>query len=130
MSVTHIDFGEFAAKLLSSEAEIDWRMSAGRSYYGAFHRAQLSVHLCPDNENLRYASHERVSDRFMRHKTMPARSIAYVLQGMKKIRSVADYELGDNFTQKEAVNQEATYQVLVKKLDEFDTASNPKSAIS
>lgn len=128
MSVSHEDFYLVAQKLEPSALEIDWRTSAARSYYGAFHRASVTSQICPENDNYKMGSHERVTDRFDLHKSLPARSISYVLQNMKKIRRVADYELDGCFLKCMASAQLASYSVMVDKLDAFEKQNIAKSA--
>jgi hypothetical protein len=128
MSIDHNSFAEFALKLITSDEEVDWRMSAGRTYYASYHRALLSTQYCPDNSNLAMGSHERVTDQFLRHNTIKARSIAYVIQNMKKMRHVADYALDNNFSRADAVNQFAQYKILINKLAEFDAQFGAKMA--
>lgn len=128
MSVNFKDFADFATSLCSSTKEIDWRMATARAYYASFHRAQLSVHFCPDNSHVAMGSHERVTDRFKLEGSRSAKSIVYVMQGMKKLRNSADYELGDPFDKNIPANQLATHRELVKKLDAFDQGFAAKSA--
>lgn len=128
MTVDFNAFAEFAAGLIERDDEISWRMSAGRAYYASYHRALRSVGQCPDNENFHMGSHQRVTDRFLAHGTNGAKSIAYVLQAMKKVRHISDYELEDPFEKCNAVNQLAQHKVLVQKLDSFDSVATAKSA--
>lgn len=128
MTVSYNDFFTFASKLAESTDEMSWRMSAGRAYYAVFHRAKLSAVVCPQNEHLRYASHEALADRFIRHNTNPAKSIAYMLKAMKKIRGIADYEIDDPFAKSEAMNQLANYEVMITRLDAFDKNNSQLSA--
>lgn len=128
MTVDFRAFADFAEGLIDREDEISWRMSAGRAYYASYHRALQSVDQCPDNENLRMGSHERVTDRFLAYGTNGAKSIAYVLQAMKKVRHVSDYDLEDPFEKCNAVNQLAQHKVLVQKLDSFDSVAKAKTA--
>jgi uncharacterized protein (UPF0332 family) len=128
MSVDYQSFAEFASKLLSSESEIDWRMSAGRAYYASYHRALLSTQYCPENSHLAMGSHERVSDQFIKHGTTSARSIAYILQSMKRLRHIADYNLQNKFDRGNATSQLAQHKLMVQKLDQFDSQAISKTA--
>jgi hypothetical protein len=123
MTVDFNDFATFAEPLQGGASEIDWRMAAGRAYYAAYHRARSSADLCPNNDAFAMGSHERVSDRFMRDGSRPAKSIAYILISMKKFRKLADYDLDETFDQSAAVNQIAQYRVFLNKLNEFDQAA-------
>ena len=128
MSVDYRAFAELASNLLSGGDEISWRMSAGRTYYASYHRSLQSVQHCPGNAHLAMGSHERVTDRFISHGSVGAKSIAYVLQAMKKVRHVADYELGEQFDKCAAENQLCQHRSLVQRLDSFDTLMRAKSA--
>ena len=128
MSVTFVDFESFAVSLCSSQREIDWRMATARAYYASFHRAQLSTRFCPDNSHFALGSHERVTDSFKLQGSMPAKSIAYVLVGMKKLRNNADYELNDPYDKNIPSAQLATHRKLVERLNEFDQSFAAKSA--
>lgn len=128
MSVDFRSFAEFADRLLADDSEIAWRMSAARAYYASYHRSLKSVSHCPDNSNSRMGSHERVTERFLAHGTNGAKSIAYVLQTMKRVRHIADYELEDPFERCAAVNQLSQHKALVQRLDSFDAVATPKSA--
>jgi hypothetical protein len=128
MSVDYRAFAEFAEGLLGTDTEISWRMSAARAYYASYHRSKKSADHCPDNAHLHMPSHERLTERFLAYGTPGAKSIAYVLQTMKKVRHIADYELDDPFERCGAVNQLAQHKVLVQKLDSFDAMILAKSA--
>jgi len=103
-------------------------MSAGRAYYASFHRASSSVKFCPDNSAYAMGSHTRVTDRLIMHGAKQAKSIAYVLQAMKKVRHSADYELKGNWNVCNAVNQLAQHKVVVQRLDAFDASEGEKIA--
>ena len=128
MSVNYNDFFELAKQLEPSEKEIDWRTCAARTYYAAFHRASTTALLCPDNENFKMGSHERLTDRFELHKSKNALAIAYVLKGMKKVRHVADYELDGVFFKGMSSSQIATYNSLLDRLNSFEEANTAKTA--
>lgn len=128
MTVSYQDFEKFAAGLLTSSSEMDFRMSAARAYYASYHRALQSLHYCPDNSHLQMGSHERVTERLIAHGTLPAKSIAYVLKSMKKIRHIADYEITTTFDKCDAENQISQHQAVVKRLDAFDQSCAAKLA--
>lgn len=123
MSVNYSDFARVAEQLQLGETEIEWRMGAGRAYYAAFHRANSSACACPDNSQFAMGSHARVSDRFKLEGSIPAKSIAYILIAMKKIRTLADYDLDDSFNRSACTNQISQYRALEAKLDAFDNAA-------
>lgn len=120
MTVSASYFLQFAIPLSNGSTEIEWRNGASRAYYAGFHRALLSVSYCPDNSNYKMGDHERISERFKLEGSKKAKSIAYVLEAMKKHRRMADYEIDDPFFQHSAQNVVALYSQLEKHLNEFD----------
>jgi hypothetical protein len=128
VSVLFGDFASHADGLSKGSSEIDWRMSSGRAYYAAFHRARLSLQFCPDNAEYAMGSHARVTERLKLEGSMKARSIAYVLVGMKKLRVIADYETHNQFEHSLAMNQLATMKAVIAKLDDFDQVALAKTA--
>lgn len=128
MSVTYRDIFEFAKALADNDSEIDWRNCAARTYYAAYHRAKQSVNVCPDNSHLKMGDHERLTVRFQLHDAKAARSIAYVLQSMKRVRHTADYEIEDAFEKSLAVNQLNQFNSLVDRLNSFDHVHGTKTA--
>lgn len=120
MSVQPADFSKIAASLAGGSTEIEWRVSASRAYYSSFHQAQTTVDLCPSNDHLAMGSHERISERFLSHGIIAAKSISYMLQAMKKIRHIADYEISDSFQQELAFKQISSMEGLNSKITEFD----------
>jgi uncharacterized protein (UPF0332 family) len=120
MSVQPSDFSQIATTLANGSTEIEWRVSASRAYYASFHTAQAAVDLCPNNNHLSMGSHERITDRFLLHGVNSAKSISYMLQAMKKIRHIADYEIEDAFQKELAIKQISSMEGLNLKLIEFD----------
>jgi len=114
MSVSPSDFGAFAEKLVSSIDEIDLRNAASRSYYAAYHLCQTIMNRCPKNDHLAMGSHERLSERLKLQGTIDARSLQYILLSMKRIRTMADYEISDPFPSRDASAQ-------VSQLKNFET---------
>lgn len=105
MSVNYSDFNNLASKLLDGTDEIDWRVSASRSYYSAYHLAKGAAVFCPSINHLQYGAHEGLAKRFELHDTKGAKSIAYVLNSMKKKRHIADYDIVADFTKESATEQ-------------------------
>lgn len=129
MAVTHQDLFQHAKNLLEGESECAWRNSAGRAYYAAFHRGQVAAKDCIDpNENMQIGSHSRLSEKYRNYPTMQAKSIAYILQGMKKTRNIADYQLTASFGKDEAQSQIETCDVLLGKLSQFELSLRTKEA--
>ncbi len=128
MSTDISSIHELAVRLANGTEEADWRSASSRAYYAGYHRAMLSANHCPDNSNQKMGSHERLSDRFSLHNSVGARSIAYVLIGMKKQRHVADYEIDGHFFQSYAKGQVATFGALNEKLVSFDDLNQAKTA--
>jgi len=128
MTIKPSDFLHAAKVSTASELEVDWRNATSRAYYSAYHRAHQSVDLCPENGHLHMGSHERLADRFSRHEARVAKSIAIILQSMKRYRHSADYDIGDPFDRSIATNQVAQAGVIAQKLDAFDESHRAKSA--
>ena len=120
MSVQPSDFSNIATTLVEGTSEIEWRVSASRAYYASYHHALSVVDLCPNNDHFAMGSHERISDRFLLHGITSAKSISYMLNAMKKLRHVADYEISDDFQKELALKQISTMNGLISKLTEFN----------
>lgn len=127
MSVTFGDILASAEALAAGDAEIDWRNSVSRAYYAAYHRAQDSANVCPDNSHFKMGSHEALSNRFELHGKHGAKSISIVLQAMKRNRHQADYDLADTFDRNICSEQIAACKKLVDRLVSFDNANKLKA---
>lgn len=128
MSVTVDEILASAETLSAGTTEMDWRNSVSRAYYAAYHRAQASAHHCPDNSHLVMGAHEALSGRFELHGALGAKSISIVLQSMKRLRRIADYELGCRVEQATAAEQVAQCKVFKDRLNSFDMTSAQKLA--
>ena len=122
MSVDYSDFFNLAKKLIEGTDEIDWRTSASKAYYSAYHLAQTAVDLCPDNQHLAMGSHERLSERFILKNTTPAKSISYMLTSMKRTRRTADYDMDNDFTKSDAIDQLSALAKFTDKVLSFQKA--------
>lgn len=125
MSVSSLEFLDSAKSLLPGLNEIDWRNATSRAYYSAYHSALEVVDLCPGNANHKMGSHERLSERFSLHPAKGAKSIAVVLQSMKRFRHIADYEISDPFEHSIATNQIAQCAALRDRLVAFENTHGP-----
>lgn len=129
MSVTSQDFQDFSITSANGTTEFEWRNACSRAYYGAYHLAQNYVQFCPNHTgNFKMGSHERLSGRFKSHGSTSARSIAIMLEAMKKIRHIADYEISDPFDQNFSLEQNASYARLKDKLLSFEQANRESKA--
>jgi uncharacterized protein (UPF0332 family) len=128
MSVTYRDLLASAEALATGGSEIDWRNSASRAYYAAYHRARDSACYCPDNGHLRMGAHEALSNRFDLHAKNGAKSISLVLQAMKRSRHQADYDLSGEFDRNICSEQIAHCNRLIDRLVSFDNENQLKSA--
>jgi uncharacterized protein (UPF0332 family) len=127
MSILADDFFKFSEKISNSEIEFDWRNACSRTYYGAYHLAQVAAALCPDvNQNFKMGSHERLSERFKSHSSINGKSIAIMLEAMKKLRRIADYEITDPFDKNFCMEQLAAYKLLRQKLISFEESNTSK----
>ena len=128
MSVTVDEILEFAGRLAIGDTEMDWRDSTGRAYYAAYHHAKTAQDLCPSNVHIKMGDHERLHERYHMHDSKGAKSIALVLQDMKRHRRIADYEIEDFFEQSTAVNQVEKARRLVDRVNAFANTYRAKSA--
>ena len=128
VSVTYEEFMTLATKLAEGDSEIEWRNAAARAYYAAYHRAHMAVDLCPENGHFSMGSHERLAERFQAHGSNGAKSIAYILAAMKKIRVSADYEIFDPFESTAAINQISQVKVFAEKIQSFENTYREKTA--
>lgn len=124
MSVDCQDFERVAQCDLALATEMNWRNSASRAYYSAYHAAQDHVDNCPDNSHLHMGAHERLSNRFELENSQPARSISYILVAMKRVRHQADYDIADGFSKDIAVKQLAQLPLLQSRLQAFAARFN------
>lgn len=128
MSVSVQDILDFATRLADTDEEIGWRNSVARAYYAAYHRAKVTVELCPSNAHLRMGDHERVHDRFDLHGAKSAKAISISLQNLKRYRRIADYEIEDPFEKSLAVMQVENCKKLIERLVSFENLSKSESA--
>ncbi len=119
------EYGNIAAE--AADSEFSWRNGASRIYYAAYHSANQLVQHCPDNSHKSMGSHERLSDRFKLHSSKGALSIAYVLENMKKVRHMADYDLDSPFLQAYARTQAASFRRLEDQLLSFSKNMEAKN---
>lgn len=119
MTVSATDFERFARQLIQGVTEIEWRNSASRLYYAAYHACQAQAHRCPDNSNLKMGSHEALMKRYELQEGSYAKSIAYILLAMKRIRCQADYDISAEFAKDAAEKQMTHHQNLSAKLRAF-----------
>jgi uncharacterized protein (UPF0332 family) len=120
MSVSVQDIFDFATRLSVADTEIDWRDSVGRAYYAAYHRAKVTVELCPSNAHLRMGDHERIHERFDLHEAKSAKAISASLQILKRYRRMADYEIEDPFEKSLAAMQIENCKKLFDRLVAFE----------
>ncbi|MGF6116708.1 hypothetical protein ABIE30_000624 [Janthinobacterium lividum] len=128
MSISYVEIINSASLYAEGEHEVDWRNAASCAYYAAYHRAHLSVSVCPDNSHLKMGSHERLTERFNLQKTTPAKSISYIIQAMKRQRHIADYEISGHFVKSIGINQVAQFAALEERLKAFDISHTSKTA--
>lgn len=119
MTVSAKDFEQFARQLLEGTKEIEWRNSASRIYYAAYHACLQQAHRCPENGHFKMGSHEALINRYELQSSTPARSIAYILLEMKRVRCNADYVLDGKFEKNAAVTQMAYHQKISANLEAF-----------
>ncbi len=119
MSVDYSDFQNMAKQLFNGSDEIDWRVSASKAYYSAYHCALTAADLCPPNGHFKLGSHEGLSDRFKLANTSATKSIAYTLITMKRVRHLADYNLNKDFPKTDAELQLSTLDLFIARIVSF-----------
>ena len=105
-----------AEEFCKSDEECKVRISLHKSYYCAYHACLQS--LGPDDGTTNFlggsgGSHQQLRDYFYNHID---RSIAIMLDGLKKERHVADYKLSEALPQSRAVVSFELLKRLLKKL--------------
>lgn len=112
MSITPEQFLDFAEKeLRDSPAEFEFRNSASRAYYSAFHCCLAEKQRCPGlNESDILGSHDRLYARFGQLSVddpvnVKLKTMAYMAQMMKGVRHEADYRIREDFPEESARQQ-------------------------
>lgn len=112
MSVTPEHFLNFANASLNYQNanEFDYRNSASRAYYAAFHCCYAERTKCPDlNEEDIKGSHDKLYARFqalpLTDENSILKSMAYISKMMKAVRHSADYHLSSNFSKDDGEQQ-------------------------
>lgn len=97
------DFLSLSKRLCESQDEIDLRSSISRAYYGAYHAAcDTAMRLqLPEAKRYDAGMHERLISRFECNGP-GLRKIARRLRDRKRLRAMADYQLGEQVTREEA----------------------------
>jgi uncharacterized protein (UPF0332 family) len=128
MSATDIDFLALAkAKITEAKSEPEFRCIVNRAYYGAYHYA-INIHnLLPaygtippypagTHEKLIYQlEHPSFSKQSSEQKYNLSISVGYILRGLKRIRSDADYDLSSSIGENEANNAIAQSESIFSK---------------
>jgi len=104
MAVSSEDIFFLATELAKQETEVCWRSAVSRAYYCCYHECKVFEEQLPDAP---YSSAPKgVHDKFIKQFTTyvgnddfakTIRSIGYILGSFKDIRTLADYELAENF---------------------------------
>jgi len=127
MSTTYQEFAAFAEQLARQSTEIDWRNSVSRTYYAAYHQALSVSDRCPEIPTGSVGMHQQLINRFKYQGTKDARTIAAALSAMKRLRSVADYELQNVVLQGQAQQQISDYKEFSRRIVAFGRSNSPKS---
>lgn len=119
MPVSHAEFLSSALKLIKNGAEMDFRNSASRAYYAAYHAAVPvgnSIGIPIDVEG---GEHARLIEAFKRMTDMKYKSIAYMLRQCRDLRVVADYNLEEPFTESEAQTTIEQTKEIINKIEKL-----------
>jgi hypothetical protein len=119
MSIDAADLISLAQRLAMADTECEWRSGASRAYYAAYHKTLNAANRCvaPLSANTGY--HERLTDRLMEYGNK-GKSIAYELIELKKERTRADYELDEQFSQRDATKLVSKSVNFLPKVDAFE----------
>ena len=105
MSCQPIDFLDTARQMCVSSGEIHYRNCISRAYYYAYHKV---VPFAEDFEALgrstdKVGVHERVIQRLTgRGNPQPVRAIGHNLRSLKRLRTIADYQLHRSLNEEQA----------------------------
>lgn len=89
------EFLDTADRLLTLQAESDWRSAASRSYYAVYLECREALYRWGFHFAAR-SSHLEVSRRFSFPKNQELNQIAGLLQHTSSLRNKADYDLSSN----------------------------------
>lgn len=133
MAIDHVPFIEYAQHALLEDTEFSARNSASRAYYAALHAASVCLKYCPDNSNLRYGTHERVTTRYESFKSShplhaAGKGISYTLKQLKQVRVKADYKLDANFSKAEAEAQLSLAKIAMERVLSFKQLAESQAA--
>jgi uncharacterized protein (UPF0332 family) len=112
MSSTPEEFLSFAvsAHKTAASLEFNYRNSASRAYYAAFHCCYTERSRCPElkDQDIQ-GSHDKLYARFGALPQSPIfntlKSMAYLAKMMKAVRHHADYRLMDKFNPQDSAQQ-------------------------
>lgn len=114
MSITPEHFYNFASSALANAKtqnnEFDYRNSASRAYYAAYHCCNLLRSKCPNlsDDDIK-GSHDKLLDRFASlpndNEGSALKKLAYVTKMMKTVRHKADYVLDHEFSTEDSEQQ-------------------------
>lgn len=127
MAIGTEDLLMLARELAEQDSEIYWRSAVSRAYYCAYHECQATAVHLPEAP---YAAdpkgvHDRVIKQFTTsagnaQKARKLRAIGYVLASIKELRTTADYDIADDFSQTKASEAFQYVDNIRKKLQELE----------
>lgn len=127
MSISTSDLLHFATTLSNGTSECEWRSAASRAYYSAYHKVLGVADSCLPPSPYAIGEHERLTDR-LKQQGVKGKSLAYVLIDLKRVRTKADYKLGESFRQQEATDLIANCPAVFAKADEFHALVSAQKA--
>lgn len=118
MPITNQDFMESAQKIINiATNEVDFRNSASRAYYAAYHKANTLV---PTRSGpINTGVHQALINNLKDNPREKIREIGQLLSMCKGIRAHADYNLSKLFKKDRAQMVIALAQELLKKAEEI-----------
>jgi uncharacterized protein (UPF0332 family) len=120
MTINVNDFLVFA-KSLPKDSEINCRNSVSRAYYSAYHSC-LSVYKPASNAD--GGVHGKLISALKGSPSSQERSIGFILEQLKKLRTTADYFLSENVSKADADTAIAQTEKLQVKITECFEALN------
>ena len=124
MAITPEDLLLLAKELAEREEEVSWRSSVSRAYYGIYHKCKsFGDHLpeAPYNSDPK-GIHDTFIKKFTMHTgkdefSRTVRSIGYILGSFKDIRTLADYDITNDFSHSQTQEASRYVENICRKLE-------------
>lgn len=122
MPITNQDFMEAAQRMIITGAtEIDFRNSASRAYYAAYHSAKELISAKKKSINFSAGVHQQLIISLETSSESKIREVGKLLKTCKAVRAHADYELSKLFNKNRAQTAIRLAEELLKISNEIQT---------